>query len=438
MGEAASKDEGTRCSELSNTWGVIHMTRTKSVRSAAILLGTFVGLTLLGAGLVMAPAEAQKPKEVMQAAARDFEKVTLPTLIKMEPLIEKPAAERLTAYKALKLDDTTCYSAIGSGYRADQVAAESAARICVELASWLGGSDVDACFFGGWDSLAATSGDQEQPDARIEKNYRERRIKEMHDRLQTAAGCAKKDKAYWAGRAIETYHSVAGGPKALPDGKVELSNATSEAFLRCDRVGYLAGKDDVSKVAGAAIHGCAMLGSYLHGVITDLQWTCNELKTGLNTVLLNPGNDIFEAERPKMKASLDSYYAALKCDPGATAAKIADGAATEPAPTTPSAPSRTEQANALIGMINGEQQNYNTNVTYAKNWYDRGETAEACRYYQKQLHNAAALKADYIKLGDVLGTTEYRDKVAQYEEEQRIIYDNESDDCREAGVILSY
>jgi tetratricopeptide (TPR) repeat protein len=384
-----------------------------------------LGCILLSVGMTAAPAWSKQPKEVMQAAVSDFEKITLPTLIKMEPLIEKSAAERLAAYKALKLDDTSCYAAIGSGYRADQVAAESAARVCVELAGWLGGNDIDACFFGGWDSLAATRGDQERPDARIEKGYREHRIKEMHDRLQIAAGCAQKDKAYWARRAVDTYHSVAGGPKTRPDGKLELSSATSQAFLRCDHVGYLAGKDDFSKVAGAAIHGCSMLGSYLYSVRPELPWTCNELRTGLNTVALNPGKDVLEAERPKLKASLEAYYAALKCGgAGATSSAVASAAPAQ---------SVVQKANELVAAVNLETGASNSNRKLAETWEDRGEYDKACSYYSQALTGLAKIYSLRLELTHVTGDPAYTVEAKKVQEVELELRAYAREECKAHG-----
>ena len=104
----------------------------------------------------------------------------------------------------------------------------------------------------------------------------------------------------------------------------------------------------------------------------------------------------------------------------------------------PAGPSRQQQINALIGEINGEEQNYNTNETYANAWDSRGESFRACEYYQKMIYNLGVLMTKYEKLGALDGSYGYRDKIDLRRQNRDTIYKNENDMCLDVKYHLSY
>lgn len=379
----------------------------------SLLRHVLLALILIAGAATVSPAIADKESSAKLKAARaDFDKVSIPTLTKMAPFIEKPAAERLAAYKSLKLADTTCVDGAGSGFRADQVAAEAAARVCVETAAWLAGNDVLACRYGSWDTLTQATGDRETPDARIQKTYETRGVGAIHDRVMTAAGCANKDMTYWAGRTVELFASTAGASKVGPDGKIAVTSANGEwPFRSCSYAGTLAGETDLSAVAGAALQGCEAISSYMYSVTPERQSTCNGLSSALDAVSQNPGQDILENERANVKALLQATYTGLNCAAagsaaGATAAMAASG------------PSVEQQATDLVQQITGEIGMKDSNIDFAETWEDRGDYERACSYYSQGLRGLARIYSLYLELTHVTGDASYTAKAKTFEVEE--------------------
>jgi len=403
------------------------LTHTSGERRSGHLLQCSLALALLFASLLAAPAWADKQSAAKLKAARaDFDKVSIPTLMKMAPFIEKPAAERQAAYKSLKLSDAACEAGIGSAYRADQVAAESAARVCMEVAAWLAGNDVIACRFGSWDSLANTSGNREKPDSQIKKTYEQRGIAAIHGRVMLAADCAQKDMTYWARRTVELFAATAGASKVGPDGKIIVTPANSEWLFRsCRHAGQMAGKADVSNVAGAAFEGCEAISSYMYSVIPERQSTCNGLKVALGAVSQNPGRDILGKERPTVKALLETTYTGLKC----TAAGSAPTVAASAAPTQ----SAEQRAAELVKQISSEIGMKASNLKLAETWEDRGEYERACSYYSQGLRGLARIYSLYLELTHVTGDAAYTAKAKTFEVEELEIRAYAKEVCKANG-----
>jgi hypothetical protein len=395
--------------------------------ATSLLKHLLLALVFIGGAATVSPARADKQSAAkIQAARADFDKVSIPTLMKMAPLIEKSAAERLAAYNSLKLSNTTCVDGAGSGFRADQVAAEAAARVCVEVAAWLAGNDVLACRYGSWDSLAQATGGWETPDARIQKTYEQRGVGAIHDRLMIAAGCAQKDKTYWAGRTVALFASTVGASTVGPGGKIVVTPANGEwPFRYCSYAGTLAGKSDVSNVAGAAFQGCEAISSYMNSVIPERQSTCNGLQAALAVVSQNPGRDILENERANVKALLEMSYQGLSCvAPGAAPVVVANAAPTQ---------SVEQRALALVNQISGEIGQKDTNLNLAKTWEDRGEYARACSYYSQGLRGLARIYTLYLELTHVTGDAAYTAKAKTFEAAELEIRAYARPECKAHG-----
>jgi len=379
----------------------------------SLLRPLLVALIFIAGAAAVSPAVADKQSAAeLKAARADFDKVSIPTLVKMAPFIEKPAAERLAAYKSLKLADTTCVDGTGSGFRADQVAAEAAARVCVETAAWLAGNDVLACRYGSWDTLTQATGDREKPDARIQKTYEKRGVRAIHDRVMTAAGCANKDMTYWAGRTVELFTSTAGASKVGPDGKIAVTSANGEwPFRSCNYAGTLAGESDISNVAGAAFQGCNAISSFMYSVVPERQSTCDRLNGALDVVGRNPGRDILEKGRANVKALLEATYTGLNC---AAASPVAGATVAMAAP----GPSVEQQATDLVQQITGEIGMKDSNIGFAETWEDRGDYERACSYYSQGLRGLARIYSLYLELTHVTSDASYTAKAKTFEVEE--------------------
>jgi hypothetical protein len=393
-----------------------------------LLRHVLLALLLIAGAATVSPAFAEKESAAKLKAARaDFDNVSIPTLMKMAPLIEKPAAERLAAYKSLKLSDTTCLDGTGSGFRADQVAAEAAARVCMETAAWLAGNDVLACRYGSWDTLTQATGDREKPDARIQKTYEKRGVGALHDRVMIAAGCAGKDMTYWAGRTVELFASTAGASKVGPDGKIVATAANGEwPFRSCSYAGTLAGKTDLSNVAGAALQGCEAISSFMYSVEHERQSTCDRLNGALDVVGRNPGRDILEKDRANVKALLEATYTGLNC---AAAGSAAGATVAMAAP----APSVEQQASDLVQQITGEIGMKETNLDFAETWEDRGDYERACSYYSQGLRGLARIYSLYLELTHVTGDAAYTAKAKTFEAEELEIRAYARPECKANG-----
>ena len=68
-----------------------------------------IGLALLGGGLSASLSWAQTQTE---QAVRGYLNVTLPTIARMKPYIEKSAPERAKAFATMGLTDTTCDASV--------------------------------------------------------------------------------------------------------------------------------------------------------------------------------------------------------------------------------------------------------------------------------------------------------------------------------------
>lgn len=404
------------------------MPMSLSLSSAMSLLKhVLLGLLLIGGAATVSPALADKQSAAkLQNARADFERISIPTLMKMAPFIEKPAAERLAAYRSLKLSDTTCVDGTGSGFRADQVAAEAAARVCVETAAWLAGNDVLVCRYGSWDTLTQATGGRETPDRGIQKTYEQRGVGAIHDRVMIAAGCAQKDMTYWAGRTVELFASTAGASKVGPDGKIVVTPANGEwPFRSCSYAGYLAGKTDVSYVAGAAFQGCESISSFMYSVIPERQATCNGLKAALAVAAQNPGRDILEKERLGVRALLETTYTGLNCAGGGAAQTAVASAA----PTQTVA----DRAAELVQQISGEIGKKESNFSLAKTWEDRGEYERACSYYAQGLRGLARIYSLYLELTHVTGDAAYTAKAKTFEAEELEVRAYARQECKANG-----
>lgn len=381
------------------------------------------------AGLFAAPAAARNQKEDLAAAMRDFKSVSLPTLEKMSPFIEMPAPERQEAYKSLKLTDAMCVNATGSGYRADQVAAETAAMVCTETVAWLSGNDVIACRYGSWDSLASASGNRDKPDSQIQILYEKLGVQAIHDRVMRAAGCAQKDKTYWAARTVALFASAAGASQFGPNGKILETPANGEwPFRSCSYAGLLAGNTDISLVAGAAVQGCDSISSFMYSVVPERPSTCNGLKTALGIVAQNPGKDILETERANVRTLLETNYTGLNC--GALDAA--------PAVIVNAAPTQTaeQRALALVDQITGEIGLKDTNLNFAETWEDRGEYARACSYYSKGLGGLARIYALYLELTHVTGDASFTAKAKTFEKQELELRAYARQECKAHGISI--
>lgn len=428
------------------------MTSTVYANKTAILNnirgGFLLALFFAVSCMITTPAMADQAQ--VDKAVASYIGTTLPAIAKMKPLIGKSAPARAKAFAKMGISEGHCSGAETDALYAHQKLAEGASELCEALIGWMDNEEIMACY-GAYLSSREVADTRYPHDAVISKRHKSENVEKALQGLQASAGCAKKDARYWGAKALDRYdllsaHITDSGEliAASLDSQIPTLEMVKQHQERCFEAAYLANKESVGTMGGM-YYGCLALG-YLAD--KDFDYSCKRFNDGLKAISDNPDMAYFVQTGPALKSRLTDRLIAPVCAP--TLAKLLqdkadkDNASAEKArlaaaaaPPQPSGPTQTQQANALIGIINGEQQSYNTNLQYAKNWDDRGETKLACGYTQKALNNLSVLQDTYGKLGDVMRTTEHREEIARLKKIQSDYYTSEWESCKEAGYLLA-
>lgn len=409
--------------------------------------GLLITLFLIFAGLLVTPAMADQAK--IDKAVASYTGTTLPAIAKMKPLIGKSASERAQGFAKMGIGDKHCDAAAIDAIYGHQHLAEGAANLCRTLMRWMANDEILTCEgakYAGVE-MAQTSW---PPDPVVAKRHKSNGVEKTRLQLRVAAGCTKRDATYWGVKALEQYDLMSAQIAPAGDliapaagGQIPTLETIEKIERRCSAARNLADPQNTGVIEGA-VSGCFGLRNLVEKDFAD---ACKGFNDGLKDISANPDMPSFRDAEAALKAKLVDRLFAPVCAP--TVAKLLqekadrDKAAAEKArlaaasaPPPPSGPTQAQQANALIGIINGEQQSYNTNLQFAKSWDDRGETKLACGYNQKALNNLSVLQETYGKLGDVMRTTEHRGEIARLKKIQSDYYNSEWESCKEAGYLL--
>jgi len=405
-------------------------------------------LFFMFASLLAAPAMADQAK--IDKAVASYTGTTLPAIAKMKPYIEKSASVRAKAFAKMGMSEEHCGKAKTDALLARQKLAEGANELCEALIGWMRDDEIMACY-GTYLATREIANTRFPHDAVISERHKADNVEKTLQNLQNSVGCAKKDARYWGAKALSQYDllsaqiTLSGELIAAPLGsQIPTPEMVKNSQDHCYEAAYLANKETIGTMGGV-FYGCLALGYLANKDFAD---SCNGFNLGLKAISDNPDMAYFVQTGPVVKARLTDRLIAPVCAPTlvqllqekadkdkAAAERASLAAASAPPP--PSGPTQAEQANALIGIINGEQQSYNTNLQFVKSWDDRGETKLACGYTQKALNNLSVLQDNYGKLGDVMRTTEHRTEIARLKKIQSDYYNSEWESCKEAGYLLA-
>ena len=393
-----------------------------------------IGLALLGGGLSASLSWAQTQTEL---AVSSYVNVTLPTLARMKPWIDKSAADRAKAYATMGINDTTCDAAILESIKAGEHFAEGAGELCLALDAWMQNNDLSTCASVKYSGFYFAH--TEPVNATIAKLHKSEGILSVRLQLENAAGCAKKTVRYWGPMALSLSAQLSASVSNSGDLLAPSSGAavsTREAFDRtlylCHQA-YNADDNNKSAVVDAADDACYAMDHLLEHKVVE---ACQALDKSLKKVFSMGSSDPLASEAKGLSQRLNERSASLDCGATNAAIKAAEDkirADLQAAATPPPAPVNPyEKRNAIINAINGEQQAMGHDYDAAKLWFDRGDDYEACGYYQRALHSLRTLESLFSDLNRETGDREYSDKSREMEDEQNALLDDVGDMCVDA------
>lgn len=410
----------------------------------------FIALALAFTTFLAAPAHADQAQ--INALTVVYTNTTLPAIAAMKPYISTSAAIRKTALAKTGFVNGHCRK---PGYDADydiQNLVRSDSFTCEALIGWLQDDDLETCYYVRSAFSDLTTIDHPR-DPAIVKLHDTESVEKVLKQLQSVAGCAKKNSDYWGARTLMIFDQISAVVSPTGDliaATKGVNIPTKDEFNRkissCRDARTLSldnKRDDYyTGAVESADSGCFALQSLVE---KDPPAACKAFDSAIADINIHPNKGAIEREVPILTAKLKARLDGANC--GQVLADNAKFEAIiakmkEPAPaapqSVPSGPTKQQQINVLIGEINGEAQNYNTNETYANTWESRGETFKACEYYQKMLYNLDELISKYDKLGELEGSYAYGEKIALHKQYRDNLYHNENDMCLDVKYHLGY
>lgn len=393
-----------------------------------------IGLALLGGGLSASLSWAQTQTE---QAVGGYVNVTLPTIAKLKPFIDKPAPERAKAFATMGLTDTTCDASVSEAISAREHFAEGAGNLCGAMIAWMQNEDIYTCSrvkFSGID-FAHT----EPVDTTIAKLHKSEGILSTRLQLQKAAGCETKTVAYWGPRLLSLVDQLSASVSNAGDLQAPSSSAaapTQKAFaytvFLC-HLAYNADEKTKSAVTDAADDACYAMNYILDHKALD---ACRTLDSSITKAVSMGASDPLASEAKGLSGKLAKRFGSLDCGTVIATAKVAEdeAKARQQAAATPPPPpvNPYEKRNAIVGEINGETQSVNNSYEVAQRWFDRGEDYEACGYYQQALTSLRRLETLYSDLKRETGDSEYSAKSSKMKESQNDTLEAYGEMCMEA------
>jgi hypothetical protein len=397
-----------------------------------------IGLALLGGGLSASLSWAQTQTE---QAVHSYVNVTLPTIARLKPYINKSAPERAKAFATMGLTDATCDPSVSEAITAREHFAEGAGSLCGAMIAWMQNEDIYTCSrvkFSGID-FAHT----EPVDATIARLHKSEGIVSTRLQLQKAAGCEAKTVAYWGPRLLSLVDQLSASVTNAGDLQASSSSAaapTPKAFehtvFLC-HLAYNADEKTKSAVTDAADDACYAMNYILDHKVLD---ACRTLDGSITKATSMGASDPLAREASPLSHKLAQRFGSLNCGMVIATAKVEEDeakarqqAAVAP-PPAPSAPVRNpyEKRNAIVGAINGEMQSLNNSFEVAERWFDRGEDYEACGYYQSALNSYRRLGTLYADLNRETGDSEYSGKSREMKQSESDMFENYGELCVDA------
>lgn len=393
-----------------------------------------IGLALLGGGLSASLSWAQTPTE---QAVRSYVNVTLPTIARLKPYINKSAPERAKAFATMGLTDTTCAASVTEAITAREHFAEGAGSLCGAMIAWMQNEDIYTCSrvkFSGID-FAYT----EPVDATIARLHKSEGIVSTRLQLQKAAGCEAKTVAYWGPRLLGLVDQLSASVTNAGDLQAPSGSAaapTPKAFehtvFLC-HLTYNADEKAKSAVVDAADDACYAMNYILDHKVLD---ACRTLDRSITKATSMGASDPLASEAKGLSGKLAKRFGSLDCGTVIATANVADdeAKARQQAAVAPPPPPVNPYAkrNAIVGAINGEMQSLNNSFEVAERWFDRGEDYEACGYYQSALNSYRRLGTLYADLNRETGDSEYSGKSREMKQSESDMFENYGELCVEA------
>ena len=416
---------------------MIHRRIARAAQSGAARAS--MALLLLAGGLFVAPSWAVNEHTAQSIAS--YVNVTLPTIARLKPFIDKSAPERAKAFATMGISDTTCEAAVTEAISAREHFAEGAGNLCGAMIAWMQNEDIYTCSrvkFSGID-FAHT----EPVDPQIAKLHKSEGILSTRLQLQKAAGCATKTVTYWGPKLLGLVDQLSASVTNAGDLQAPSSGAavpTQKAFENVVFLCHLAYNGDEktkSAVVDAADDACYAMNYILDHKMLE---ACRTLDSSITKAGSMGASDPLAGEAKALSRKLAVRFGGLGCGTVIAAAKVAEddarakqqAAATPPPAPAPPANNPYAARNAIVGAINGEIQSLNNSFEVAGRWFDRGEDYEACGYYQKVLTSYRTLETLYADLRRETGDSGYSDKASEMKQAQNDTLEEYGELCQEA------
>ncbi len=405
------------------------------------IAGTCIGLALIGGGLSASLSWAQTQT---QQAVSSYVNVTLPAIAHMKPWIDKSAADRIKAFATMGITNTTCDAPTSAAIQAKEHIAEGAGDLCQAMIAWMQDEDLFTC------SRVSFSGNDfahtEPVDPTIAKLHTSEGVLSTRLQLEKAAGCATKTITYWGPKALALSAQLAASISNSGELQAPSSGAavpTREAFentIFLCHIAYNGDEKSKSKVVDAADDACYAMSYLLAHNVAD---ACSALERSMTKVFSMGDSDPLAREAKGLSERLTQRFSSLDCAATIAASKAAEDAkaaqqAAATPPPAPPAPVNNPYAkrNVIVGSINGEIQSVNNSYEVAQRWFDRGEDAEACGYYQKALSSLRDLRSLYSDLYRETGDSDDSAKSREMQDEESNLFEAYGDMCVDAGRRL--
>ncbi len=134
----------------------------------------------------------------------------------------------------------------------------------------------------------------------------------------------------------------------------------------------------------------------------NVYWACNALDRAISKIFMMGASDPLASEAKGLANRLTQRFASLDCAATIAAKVAADKAeaARQAVAAAPPAPVENPYAkrDAIRGAISVELQSVSNSFEVAERWYDRGNDAESCGYYQEVLSSLRKLRSLYLDL----------------------------------------
>lgn len=423
--------------------------------------GFLLALLFVVSCLFATPAMGDKAK--IDKAIASYTGTTLPAIAKMKPLIGKSASERAKGFAKLGIGEEHCDAAALDAIYGHQHLAEGAANLCRTLMRWMADDEILTCEgskYAGVD-MAQTRWPR---DPIIAKRHKSNGVEKTLFLLSVAAGCTKRDSAYWGVKALEQYDLMSAqiGPAGdliarTIDDPIPPLEVIEKIHRHCTAARNLAELQNIGVVEGA-VSGCYALQNLAQKDYAD---ACEGFNDSLKAISANPDTPPFQQSRATLNAKLVDRLFAPVCattvarllkekaekdksaDVAAEEARAAAALAQEKARRTTAEvdsvnSDKMDKANSVIGSINWETNYFNGEQKLGANANSREAMQESCQHFQNAISSLRRLAGYFWELANITGDRAYFDSENEARARAISMRDGEfpGRECHEAGYSL--